>query len=139
MEAFKCRKNKGATNMNMYVRFAFITIAFLIVNTTAFTIGLTLLANNSPILSVEGFLAIGGVLLANSAAIQLLLAGKYSITHLFYIGLIPISGFFIAYYTISRTSAYQLGVVLYCISVLAGVILLFFTVKQSQNKKSLVL
>lgn len=125
--------------MNMYVRFAFITIAFLIVNTTAFTIGLILLANNSPLLSVEGVLAIGGVLLANCAAIQLLLAGKYSITHLFYIGLIPISGFFIAYYAISRTHAYQLGVIFYCISVLAGVFLLFFTIKQSQNKKSLVL
>ena len=125
--------------MNMYVRFAFITIAFLIVNTTAFSIGLTLLANNSPLISVDGVLAIGGVLLANCAAIQLLLAGKYSITQLFYFGLIPIGGFFIAYYTISRTNAYQLGVIFYCISVLAGVLLLFLTVKQSQNKKSLVL
>ena len=139
MGSFNCRKIKGATNMNMYVRFAFITIAFLIVNTTAFTIGLTLLANNPPLLSVDGFLAIGGVLLANSASIQLLLAGKYSITHLFYMGLIPISGFFIAYYVISRTNAFQLGVVFYCISVFAGVLLLFFTVKQSQNKKGLVL
>ena len=139
MGSFNCRKIKGATNMNMYVRFAFITTAFLIVNTTAFTIGLTLLASNFSLLSVQGILAIGGVLLANCAAIQVLLAGKYSITHLFYIGLIPITGFFIAYFVISRTHAFQLGVVFYCISVLAGVVLLFFTVKQSQNKKSLVL
>lgn len=125
--------------MNMYVRFAFITIAFLIVNTTAFTIGLGLLENNASFFSINGVLAITGVLLANCAAVQLLLAGKYSISSLFYIGLLPISGFFASYFAISRANEYLIGVVFYCISIIISLSLLYITLKLSQGKKSLVL
>ena len=124
--------------MNMYIKFAIISFAFLIANTMAFTLGLTLLRMNESFVSMPGILAISGVILANCAAIQLLIAGKYSINSLFYIGILPVMGFTISYLLFTRTNQSNEAIMLFSLSLIIGFILLVMTVKDSQNKKSLV-
>lgn len=126
-------------NWNMYLKFAFITVGFMMANTTAFTVGIAIFHNQQPLLSVGGIIAVSGIILANCATIQLLLAGKYSLNQLFYLGLVPILGFFISYLMLTKTTQYQLSILLYCISLSVGVLLLYTTMKNMQNKKSLVL
>jgi hypothetical protein len=123
--------------MNMYLRFSLITIAFMIVNSNAFLLGQDLLKTAPSMFSVAGVLAIVGVLLANCAAIQMILASKYDLVSLFYLGVIPIIGFFIAFFVLTRSSSYEIGLVFYCLAIVIGVALLALTYKQSEMKKSL--
>jgi hypothetical protein len=122
--------------MNMYLRFSLITIAFMIVNSTAFLLGQDLLNTSSSMLSVPGVLAIIGVLLANCAAVQMVLASKHDLVSLFYLGIIPMIGFFIAFFVLTRSTSYQVGLVFYCLAIIVGVTLLALTYKQSEMKKS---
>lgn len=125
--------------MGMYSKFTFISLAFLIANTMAFTLGLPLISNGQLLFSLSGLLAIIGIILPNCAAVQLLLAGKYSLNQLFYSGIFPIFGFIISYVLLTRTGQYNLAFVLYSISLAFGLFLLVVTVNKTQNKKSLVL
>ena len=125
--------------MNMYIKFAIISFAFLIANTMAFTLGITLLRISESFVSVPGILAMSGVILANCAAIQLLIAGKYSINSLFYIGILPVIGFMTSYLLFTRTNQSNEAIMLFSLSLLIGFVLFVMTIKDSQNKKSLVL
>ena len=125
--------------MNMYIKFSVITFAFLIANTMAFTLGLALLRLNESLLSVPGILAVAGVILANCGSVQLLVAGKYSINTLFYIGILPVMGYMLSYLLFTKTNQSNAAIMLYSISLIVGVVLLFMTIKDSHNKKSLVL
>ena len=125
--------------MSMYIKFAIISFAFLIANTMAFTLGITLFRMNESIVSVPGILAMSGVILANCAAIQLLIAGKYSINSLFYIGILPVIGFMISYLLFTKTNQSNEAIMLFSLSLIIGFVLLVMTIKDSQNKKSLVL
>ena len=125
--------------MNMYIKFAIITFAFLIANTMAFTLNYTFLRMNDSLYSVPGILAMSGVILANCGAAQLLVAGKYSINTLFYVGILPVVGYMVSYLLLTKTEQYTAAVMLYSISLIVGVILLFKTIKNSHGKKSLVL
>ena len=125
--------------MGMYIKFAIISFAFLIANTMAFTLAFTLFRMNASFVSIPGILAMSGVILANCAAIQLLIAGKYSINSLFYIGILPVIGFMISYLLFTRTSQSNEAIMLFSLSLLIGFVLLIMTIKDSQNKKSLVL
>ena len=125
--------------MGMYLKFAIISFAFLIANTMAFTLGITLFRMNESIVSVPGILAMSGIILANCAAIQLLIAGKYSINSLFYIGILPVIGFMVSYLLFTRTSQNNEAIMLFSLSLIIGFVLLVMTIKDSQNKKSLVL
>mgnify|MGYP003417971187 FL=1 len=125
--------------MGMYIKFAIISFAFLIANTMAFTLGITLFRMNESFVSVPGILAMSGIILANCAAIQLLIAGKYSINSLFYIGILPVIGFMISYLLFTRTNQSNEAIMLFSLSLLIGFVLLIMTIKDSQNKKSLVL
>lgn len=125
--------------MNMYIKFAIITFAFLIANTMAFTLNYTFLRMNDSLYSVPGVLAMSGVILANCGAAQLLVAGKYSINTLFYVGILPVVGYMVSYLLLTKTEQYTAAVMLYSISLIVGVILLFKTIKNSHGKKSLVL
>lgn len=125
--------------MTMYIKFTIISFAFLIANTMAFTLGITLFRMNESIVSVPGILAMSGVILANCAAIQLLIAGKYSINSLFYIGILPVIGFMISYLLFTRTNQSNEAIMLFSLSLIIGFVLLVMTIKDSQNKKSLVL
>ena len=125
--------------MGMYIKFAIISFAFLIANTMAFTLGITLFRMSESIVSVPGILAMSGIILANCAAIQLLIAGKYSINSLFYIGILPVIGFMISYLLFTRTNQSNEAIMLFSLSLLIGFVLLIMTIKDSQNKKSLVL
>lgn len=125
--------------MGMYIKFTFISLAFLIANTMAFTLGLSLISNGQSLFSLPGILAILGIILPNCAAVQLLLAGKYSVNQLFYSGIFPIFGFLISYVLLTKTGQYNLAFVLYSISLASGLVLLVITVIKTQNKKSLVL
>ena len=125
--------------MQMYIKFTVIIFAFLMANTMAFTIGLGLLRMNDSLFSISGILAISGVVLANCAAVQLLLAGKYSINPLFLIGVLPIIGFLLSYLLYTKTDQGIAALILYSLSIITGIILLYMTIKDSENKKSLVL
>lgn len=125
--------------MNMYIKFAIITFAFLIANTMAFTLNYTFLRMNDSLYSVPGVLAMSGVILANCGAAQLLVAGKYSINTLFYVGILPVVGYMASYLLLTKTEQHTAAVMLYSISLIVGVILLFKTIKNSHGKKSLVL
>lgn len=125
--------------MGMYIKFAIISFAFLIANTMAFTLGITLFRMNESFVSVPGILAMSGIILANCAAIQLLIAGKYSINSLFYIGILPVIGFMISYLLFTRTNQSNEAIMLFSLSLAIGFVLLVMTIKDSQNKKSLVL
>ncbi len=125
--------------MNMYIKFAIITFAFLIANTMAFTLNYTFLRMNDSLYSVPGILAMSGVILANCGAAQLLVAGKYSINTLFYVGILPVVGYMVSYLLLTKTEQHTAAVMLYSISLIVGVILLFKTLKNSHGKKSLVL
>ena len=125
--------------MNMYIKFAIITFAFLIANTMAFTLNYTFLRMNDSLYSVPGILAMSGVILANCGAAQLLVAGKYSINTLFYVGILPVVGYMVSYLLLTKTEQHTAAVMLYSISLIVGVILLFKTIKNSHGKKSLVL
>ncbi len=125
--------------MGMYIKFAIISFAFLIANTMAFTLAFTLFRMNESFVSIPGILAMSGVILANCAAIQLLIAGKYSINSLFYIGILPVIGFMISYLLFTRTNQSNEAIMLFSLSLLIGFVLLIMTIKDSQNKKSLVL
>ena len=125
--------------MNMYIKFAIISFAFLIANTMAFTLGYTLLRTNDSLFTVSGILAVSGVILANCGSVQLLIAGKYSINTLFYIGILPVVGYLISYLLYTKTNESSAAMMLYSISLIIGVILLYMTIKDSHNKKSLVL
>ena len=125
--------------MSMYIKFAIVSFAFLIANTMAFTLGITLFRMNESIVSVPGILAMSGVILANCAAIQLLIAGKYSINSLFYIGILPVIGFMISYLLFTRTNQSNEAIMLFSLSLIIGFVLLVMTIRDSQNKKSLVL
>ena len=125
--------------MGMYIKFAIISFAFLIANTMAFTLAFTLFRMNASFVSIPGILAMSGVILANCTAIQLLIAGKYSINSLFYIGILPVIGFMISYLLFTRTSQSNEAIMLFSLSLLIGFVLLIMTIKDSQNKKSLVL
>lgn len=125
--------------MNMYIKFAIITFAFLIANTMAFTLNYTFLRMNDSLYSVPGILAMSGVILANCGAAQLLVAGKYSINTLFYAGILPVVGYMVSYLLLTKTEQHTAAVMLYSISLIVGVILLFMTIKNSHGKKSLVL
>ena len=130
---------KGELQLNMYIKFAIISFAFLISNTLAFTLGYTLLRMNDSLLTVTGVLAIAGVILANCGSVQLLVAGKYSINTLFYVGILPVVGYMASYLLLTKTEQHTAAVMLYSISLIVGVILLFKTIKNSHGKKSLVL
>ena len=80
-----------------------------------------------------------GITLANCAAIQLLIAGKYSINSLFYIGILPVIGFMVSYLLFTRTNQSNEAIMLFSLSLIIGFVLLVMTIKDSQNKKSLVL
>ena len=125
--------------MHMYIKFAIISFAFLIANTMAFTLGYTLLRTNDSLFTVSGILAVSGVILANCGSVQLLIAGKYSINTLFYIGILPVVGYLISYLLYTKTNEGTAAIMLYSISLVIGVILLYMTIKDSHNKKSLVL
>ena len=125
--------------MNMYIKFTIISFAFLIANTMAFTLGLTLLSINESLFSIPGILAVSGVILANCGSVQLLVAGKYSINTLFYVGILPVVGYMFSYLLFTKTEQGFVAIMLYSISLVVGVVLLFMTIKDSQNKKSLVL
>ena len=125
--------------MNMYIKFAIITFAFLIANTMAYTLGLTMLQLNESLFSIPGLLAVLGVILANCVSIQLLIAGKYSINTLFYIGILPVSGYLVSYLLFTRTNQNTAAVILYSLSLVIGVVLLLMTIKNSEGKKSIVL
>ena len=125
--------------MGMYIKFSIISFAFLIANTMAFTLGITLFRMNESFVSVPGILAMSGIILANCAAIQLLIAGKYSINSLFYIGILPVIGFMISYLLFTRTNQSNEAIMLFSLSLAIGFVLLVMTIKDSQNKKSLVL
>ena len=125
--------------MGMYIKFTIISFAFLIANTMAFTLAFTLFRMNESFVSVPGILAMSGIILANCAAIQLLIAGKYSINSLFYIGILPVIGFMISYLLFTRTNQSNEAIMLFSLSLLIGFVLLVMTIKDSQNKKSLVL
>lgn len=125
--------------MGMYIKFAIISFAFLIANTMAFTLAFTLFRMNESFISIPGILAMSGVILANCTAIQLLIAGKYSINSLFYIGILPVIGFMISYLLFTRTNQSNEAIMLFSLSLLIGFVLLIMTIKDSQNKKSLVL
>ena len=125
--------------MNMYIKFTIISFAFLIANTMAFTLGLTLLSINESLFSIPGILAVSGVILANCGSVQLLVAGKYSINTLFYVGILPVVGYMLSYLLFTKTEQGFAAIMLYSISLVVGVVLLFMTIKDSQNKKSLVL
>jgi hypothetical protein len=125
--------------MNMYIKFTIISFAFLIANTMAFTLGLTLLSINESLFSIPGILAVSGVILANCGSVQLLVAGKYSINTLFYVGILPVVGYMLSYLLFTKTEQGFVAIMLYSISLVVGVVLLFMTIKDSQNKKSLVL
>ena len=125
--------------MGMYIKFSIISFAFLIANTMAFTLGITLFRMNESFVSVPGILALSGIILANCAAIQLLIAGKYSINSLFYIGILPVIGFMISYLLFTRTNQSNEAIMLFSLSLAIGFVLLVMTIKDSQNKKSLVL
>ena len=136
---FTINAPKGSINMNMYIKFTIISFAFLIANTMAFTLGFSLLHMNDSLLSTPGILAVSGVILANCGAVQLLIAGKYSINTLFYIGILPVVGYMISYLLFTKTNQDNAAIMLYSISLVIGVVLLFMTIKDSHNKKSLVL
>lgn len=125
--------------MDMYIKFTIISLAFLIANTMAFILSLPLIANDQSLFSLSGILALLGVILPNCAAVQLLLAGKYSVNQLFYSGILPIFGFLISYVLLTRTGQNNLAFILYSISLVSGLLLLVITVKRTQNKKGLVL
>ena len=125
--------------MNMYIKFTIICFAFLIANTMAFTLGFSLLRMNNSLLSVPGILSVSGVILANCGSVQLLVAGKYSINTLFYIGILPVVGYILSFLLLTKTNQGNAAIMLYSVSLIIGVILLFMTIKDSQNKKSLVL
>ncbi len=125
--------------MNMYIKFAIISFAFLIANTMAFTLGFTLLSINESLFSIPGILAVSGVILANCGSVQLLVAGKYSINTLFYVGILPVVGYMLSYLLLTKTEQGFAAIMLYSISLVVGVVLLFMTIKNSHNKKSLVL
>lgn len=125
--------------MNMYIKFTIISFAFLIANTMAFTLGLTLFSINESLFSIPGILAVSGVILANCGSVQLLVAGKYSINTLFYVGILPVVGYMLSYLLFTKTEQGFAAIMLYSISLVVGVVLLFMTIKDSQNKKSLVL
>jgi len=125
--------------MGMYIKFAIISFAFLIANTMAFTLAFTLFRMNESFVSIPGILAMSGVILANCAAIQLLIAGKYSINSLFCIGILPVIGFMISYLLFTRTNQSNEAIMLFSLSLLIGFVLLIMTIKDSQNKKGLVL
>ena len=125
--------------MGMYIKFTIISFAFLIANTMAFTLAFTLFRMNESFVSIPGILAMSGVILANCAAIQLLIAGKYSINSLFCIGILPVIGFMISYLLFTRTNQSNEAIMLFSLSLLIGFVLLIMTIKDSQNKKSLVL
>ncbi len=125
--------------MDMYIKFTIISLAFLIANTMAFILSLPLIANDQSLFSLSGILALLGVILPNCAAVQLLLAGKYSVNQLFYSGILPIFGFLISYVLLTRTGQNNLAFILYSISLVIGLLLLVITVKRTQNKKGLVL
>ena len=130
---------KGELQLNMYIKFAIISFAFLISNTLAFTLGYTLLRMNDSLLTVTGVLAIAGVILANCGSVQLLVAGKYSINTLFYIGILPVVGYLLSYLLFTKTNQGNAAIMLYSVSLVVGVVLLYMTIKDSHNKKSLVL
>ena len=104
--------------MNIYVKFSVITFAFLMANTIAFSLGFLFLFAIESLWSIGGLLAVGGVILANCAAVQLLIAGKEQFEHLFLIGIVPIIGYLIAYLLLSYTLFLTLATVIYSISII---------------------
>ena len=119
--------------MNIYVKFSVITFAFLMANTIAFSLGFLFLFAIESLWSIGGLLAVGGVILANCAAVQLLIAGKEHSEHLFLIGIVPIIGYLIAYLLLSYTLFLTLATVIYSISIISGVVLLTITVQKNRG------
>lgn len=119
--------------MNIYVKFSVITFAFLMANTIAFSLGFLFLFAIESLWSMGGLLAVGGVILANCAAVQLLIAGKEQFEHLFLIGLVPIIGYLIAYLLFSYTLFSTLATVIYSMSIIVGVVLLAITVQKNRG------
>lgn len=119
--------------MNIYVKFSVITFAFLMANTIAFSLGFLFLFALESIWSIGGLLAVGGVILANCAAVQLLIAGKEQFEHLFLIGIVPIIGYLIAYLLFSYTLFSTLATVVYSMSIIIGVVLLTITVQKNRG------
>lgn len=119
--------------MNIYVKFSVITFAFLMANTIAFSLGFLFLFALESIWSIGGLLAVGGVILANCAAVQLLIAGKEQFEHLFLIGIVPIMGYLIAYLLFSYTLFSTLATVVYSMSIIIGVVLLTITVQKNRG------
>lgn len=119
--------------MNIYVKFSVITFAFLMANTIAFSLGFLLLFAIESLWSMGGLLAVGGVILANCAAVQLLIAGKEQFEHLFLIGIVPIIGYLIAYLLFSYTLFSTLATVIYSMSIIVGVVLLTITVQKNRG------
>ena len=119
--------------MNIYVKFSVITFAFLMANTIAFSLGFLFLFAIESLWSIGGLLAVGGVILANCAAVQLLIAGKEQFEHLFLIGIVPIIGYLIAYLLFSYTLFSTLATVIYSMSIIVGVVLLAITVQKNRG------
>lgn len=119
--------------MNIYVKFSVITFAFLMANTIAFSLGFLFLFAIESLWSMGGLLAVGGVILANCAAVQLLIAGKEQFEHLFLIGIVPIIGYLIAYLLFSYTLFSTLATVVYSMSIIIGVVLLTITVQKNRG------
>ena len=119
--------------MNIYVKFSVITFAFLMANTIAFSLGFLFLFAIESLWSMGGLLAVGGVILANCAAVQLLIAGKEQFEHLFLIGVVPIIGYLIAYLLFSYTLFSTLATVIYSMSIIVGVVLLAITVQKNRG------
>ena len=125
--------------MDRYLKFAMIVIGFMFANSKAFTLGFEFLRINASLLSVEGILAVSGVFLANAAAVQLLIAGKYSRNSLFFTGIFPIIGYIISFLLLTKTDQGMMAIIIYSLSVTVGVFLLFVTMKASENEESLIL
>lgn len=102
-------------------------------NTIAFSLGFLFLFALESIWSIGGLLAVGGVILANCAAVQLLIAGKEQFEHLFLIGIVPIIGYLIAYLLFSYTLFSTLATVVYSMSIIIGVVLLTITVQKNRG------
>lgn len=104
----------------------------MMANTIAFSLGFIFLFGDHSLFSLRGGLAIGGVILANCAAVQLLIAGREQRERLFRIGIIPILGYLLAYLLLSRTHYSPLAFMIYCYSLIAGVLLLIITIAKKK-------
>ena len=122
----------------IYFKFTLISYAFLIANTLAFTLGFTQLSNTHSMMSIEGFLAIGGVALANCACVAMLLAGKHHFDQLFWLTQIPIATFTLAYAFYAYSANFSYALIAYSIALFISLLLLIFTLSKLNEAEIVV-